>query len=1348
MRLAKLTVNGFKSFADPTEFVFDDSLTGVVGPNGCGKSNIVDAIKWVLGERSSKSLRGKEMIDVIFAGSAGRKPSGMASVCLGFDNPVLSEAQLAMLRGIKAAGPAQATQLEADDESGDQTDSRPDTAADTGTDTEDEHSPIDRAAAKGRGLPLDADVVEVERRLYRDGKSEYLVNGKRARLKDIRDLFLDTGIGADAYSIIEQGKVDAMLLASPQERRSIFEEAAGIARYKQRRIESQRKLEKAQQNLALTRQSLENTDRRLRMVKGQAAKARRFVELDTEYRALRVGVAFEQYDDLRTRIDGFTSQLNEIESIRSRARAEVEDLSIQREQAELERSEIESTSRRAEEDRLRAVHTQERADERRASAIKAIAEAKRLADQHEQALEANRVKADADSATHRDLEEQVASLEAKVQEVERVLDETSVAQSAAAQAAANLASAAAQRRSAVASTDRKRAAAAASLESDERRLAQLDAQRTGLFDKQEKFSAERATAEAIQTQTLAQAEALGAEARSLQAELNEQETLASSAGSDRASLVEEIAAGEQERARIESRHQTLEELVASRVGLGDATRAVLEAKDRGEAFRTVIAPLADLVSTDANNARTIESALGDLLGGLVIESIDSLPPADERAELPGRATFIPLARLGASQSNRMVFDPSSSLGQRVVAARTLVRPNVPEHDPMHERIATLLDRLLGETFIVPDLESSVLLAAGPLAGRRLVSHDGSVLEADGRIIAGRASSQQAGGVLEQRTQLESLAGELAKVRVALAALRERLASLDQRAATIEQQAGETRAALSNKQRELASATSRNDRLESELAHLDRSLADCHQQLEQHDERAASLRSEQETLQQRVAELEARHADEAQGLEAIEAEHADATTKVTQASEQTALQRVEVGRLHEILRASRRELSRAVSDLDHAARERSGLENRLEEANARMAEEQAAITEAELAAATAATRATEYAEVAARTSSKLENVRGRVIEIHARLDACRQRAETIERDWNALERSRRELEIRRETLEDRAAEDLSLELELEYDDFRLTVGPGDVERLDPEAIQPRIDELRADIGKLGNVNLDSIEEETTLEERNDDLARQVDDLDTAREQLIGLIERLNALSTDRFAESFAGIQQQFGGPDGMFRKLFGGGKAEVRLMPLVKTIEGPDGPEKVVTDEIDVLESGIEVIAKPPGKEPRQISQLSGGEKTLTAVALLLSIFRSKPSCFCVLDEVDAALDEGNVDRLSRTIAQFTDLSHFIVITHNKRTMQAMDRLYGVTMQERGVSTRVTVKFDHVNEDGSIKLPANGAKPAKPAEPVAIEPDDQADDHPVQRRGPVAEALSRLRDEQAVERSEQPVASEN
>ena len=352
MRLAKLTLCGFKSFADRTEFTFDQPITGIVGPNGCGKSNVVDAIKWVLGERSSKSLRGTEMIDVIFAGSAGRKPLGTASVVLTFENPLLDSPVLTTsfatalvdadvpVLAVEAAAGATAP-LPMTEPVSDETFVPPVDAIATETDKDqsllsagDGKGPIDHSVRGRRKLPIDTDMVEVERRLHRDGESEYLVNGRKARLKDIRDLFLDTGVGADAYCIIEQGKVDAMLLASPQERRSIFEEAAGIAKFRLRKIEAERKLDRTSANLALSREQLDSTDRRLRIVKGQAAKARTFKELDVQFRTLRRDLALFQYHELRQRLDGLTSRLTQLETARTSSAEQLTSLEQSRQESE------------------------------------------------------------------------------------------------------------------------------------------------------------------------------------------------------------------------------------------------------------------------------------------------------------------------------------------------------------------------------------------------------------------------------------------------------------------------------------------------------------------------------------------------------------------------------------------------------------------------------------------------------------------------------------------------------------------------------------------------------------------------------------------------------------------------------------------------------------------------------------------------------------------------------------------------------------------------------------------------------------------------------------------------------
>ncbi|MEO0717116.1 MAG: AAA family ATPase, partial [Planctomycetota bacterium] len=329
--------------------------TGIVGPNGCGKSNVVDAIKWVLGERSSKSLRGKEMIDVIFAGSAGRSPAGMARVALGFENPVID-------------ADAEAVEIELDDAD------EPEHDSGLVTDTATKRA---RPARRRRMLPIEADEVEVERQLYRDGKSAYLINGKRARMRDIRELFMDTGIGADAYSIIEQGKVDRMLLASPQERRIIFEEAAGIAKYRQRRVEAERKLERTERNLEGTRTQLDNTERRLRIVRGQAEKARQFKLLDDELAANRLALVFHQYDELRQRLDGLTSQLSAMSGQRRETEARLRDAEDAKLAAEGEAVEAEGGVRALEDQRTAAEHTRQSAEQRISMSKRALEDAHR-----------------------------------------------------------------------------------------------------------------------------------------------------------------------------------------------------------------------------------------------------------------------------------------------------------------------------------------------------------------------------------------------------------------------------------------------------------------------------------------------------------------------------------------------------------------------------------------------------------------------------------------------------------------------------------------------------------------------------------------------------------------------------------------------------------------------------------------------------------------------------------------------------------------------------------------------------------------------------------------------------------
>ncbi|MBK7404980.1 MAG: chromosome segregation protein SMC [Phycisphaerales bacterium] len=1324
MRLAKLTLNGFKSFADRTEFTFDGTITGIVGPNGCGKSNVVDAIKWVLGERSSKSLRGKEMIDVIFAGSAGRKPAGMASVTLTFENPVRDGAN-------EVHGSDQEPETPRDEVEelppalGGESGSVAASELDEELDGDSGSSVIDTRLRGRRSLPIAADMVEVERRLYRDGTSAYLINGRKARLKDIRELFLDTGVGADAYSIIEQGKVDAMLLASPQERRTIFEEAAGIARYKQRRIESERKLERAVANLAVTREQLENTERRLRIVKGQAAKARRFRELDSELGAWRTALAFEQYDDLRQRLDGLTSRMRDLEDTRAEAGRMLAETEHEKQEAELARGDALEARRRTEQALAQAEHGAERAEQRRQMAERSIADLRRQREADATRLEELRSRAAGLEVATEDLAEQVAALAEQVTDAQRRLDAAGEQRGQILEQLAAQQSTVAERRAAVTNIDRERAGLVASIQGDDRRLEgvreqleKLEGRREGLQSDARAQETERETLSA-QTRTRQQ------EIARLEDELAAYERSIEESSADRRGRAEALAELEQRAVRTESRRQTLQELIEARAGLGDAVRAVLDRRARGEGFDRIIAPLADLIDADESHAGAVEAALGPTLQALVVDTVSDLPSPEEIASLPGRVTFAPISRIGALPA-RQVLDTISMFGQRVTPMRALVRASDAVGTLNPERVEALLDRLLGDAYLVPDLDAALLLADGPLAGRRLVTRDGAVLESDGRIIAGPTGTAESGGVLQQRGELTRLGAELHVVAAQLDVARAELARVDAHASTLNTSMAAARQAQASAQRLLAGESAKLDRLAAEHDRLAREQRTVSGEIDQTAQRIAKIEADRAQLRERADRLERLHAEEE--TLALEAQKVleEVQAQRDALAERLSLARVDVSRLGEQAGAARRDLNRAQMDRDEVDRQRRDLSHQIERSAGRTEEYEAEIAEATSQAAAGREDAQRLASELESVQADLANREQLVLELGERVLAARAHAQHVERDWHSLEVARRENEVKREGLEDRTSEDLRLDLSGLYDEYRgMVTDESDgvrVVRIDVDEAAGAIDVLRAEIKKLGNVNLDSIEEEQTLAGRNEELIRQVADIDTARVQLTALIERLNHVCRERFGEAFARIQAEFGGSQGMFRRLFGGGRAEARLMPLVKTIEGPNGPERVETDEVDLLESGIEIIAKPPGKEPRSISQLSGGEKTLTAVALLLSIFRSKPSCFCVLDEVDAALDEANVGRYVDVVRQFTDSSHFIVITHNKRTMQAMDRLYGITQQERGVSTRVAVKLEKVERTPApvppppldeeadpapegrqpTETPPAGAKPAKPS----------------------------------------------
>ena len=1370
MRLAKLTLSGFKSFADRTEFRFDHAVTAIVGPNGCGKSNIVDAIKWVLGERSSKSLRGTEMLDVIFAGSAGRKPGGMASVALTFENPITDQfvddspplldletgtevasqavdglaeplatevSDAGMVAGVSGTVGTIASE-EDSEQSGVPAGDSPTLASVADAEgAEGGASVIDVAARRRRVLPIDADMVEVERRLYRDGESAYLINGKKARLKDIRELFLDTGVGADAYSIIEQGKVDAMLLASPQERRVIFEEAAGIAKYKQRRVEAQRKLDRSQTNLTSAREELESTERRLRLVRGQAAKARKFQEHDGELKAWRLALAFEQYDDLEQRIfsvvsrhSGLTSDREE----RSRALAEME---TAKQNGELVRQEATSRHKSLEQERLGAVHHEQQAAQRRSMLERAVADAQRQASLDRDryvTTEQRRAETERGIEAHRT---SVAEMAQHLGAAEAKLATAGEQRAAILETLNERRQAASAKVAAVTRIDRERVGLVASIQSDAKRAEAVRDQAERLREKSGRLEGDEAAVQSMITSVRSVVTSASADAKAIDVRLSELEEATGRLSSDRRVRAERVGKLDSEVVRADSRRATLQEMVDSRTGFAQAVRQVLAARDSEKGlFSGVIAPLADVVETragiDTEIAAAVEAALGSDLQGLVISGLANLPGREDFAAVKGRVTFLPMRGLPegkptavAGTGPRISYDsgaPDASLSygvdasldlgldvsltdSRVVSLRRMVQPRAGSEGIIGADggLDSLLDRLLGLTFLVEDIDTAMMLRAGPLAGGRcrFVTRVGSggggcsIIDADGRVFAGSAGAgDESTGILRRRIELEMLQSTVATLTAELTTERDALRSVDAEAGQMSAAASQARTQLAAAQRALLTEQNKLERLGADSQRLSRERSGIDQELKQLQERFQRLEDDRAKLRERAESLGRLQEEEQTAATELEAQVKLMNARAELALEQSTAAKIEVNKFGEQLHAARRELGRLEASRDDLTRQTRELDTQIQRLDARILEQDGMIEECVEQITTAQADVIRFTAESLAAQADSAKADAMVKEISLKTMEARNSYGEVERSWHSLELAKRELEVKRENLQERAAEDLSLDLQSEYGEYQQVMAGGEIARIDTSEAALKIDTLRDAIKKLGSVNIESIGEESTLAERNEGLVKQVGDIDAACAQLTELITKLNEVSRTLFGEVFTRIQHNFGSDSGMFRKLFNGGKAQVRLMPLMKEVEDADGTvRKIETDQTDLLESGIEVVAKPPGKEPRGINQLSGGEKTLTAVALLMSIFRSKPSCFCVLDEVDAALDEGNVGRFNSVVREYTDRSSFIVITHNKRTMQTADRLYGVTMQERGVSTRVSVRFDQVGKDGEIKSSA-------------------------------------------------------
>ncbi len=1178
--LKKIVLHGFKSFADRTEFEFGEGITGIVGPNGCGKSNILDAVRWVLGEQSARSLRGGKMADVIFAGSRSRKPAPFAEVVLTFDN-------------------------------------------------------------RARVLHSEHDEVTVGRVLYAGGASEYRLNGSVCRLKDVRDLLLDTGIGVDAYSVIEQGRVDRLLQADPVERREIFEEAAGISRYKVRRAEAQRKLERTRENLTRLQDILDELERRVRSVKLAAGKARSFQEYDARLRELRSAFSLAEYHELEQTRRAAQSQADELAAAlaadrdalaAAQAGADEQQAALLTLEQALEMAEHELQGLQSE---LSALVERLAQGERRRTELQALG-ARRAAQAEEFARQAAALRAEA--AAEEVAQARFAAAEqAGADRIAAVQGERD-----AAQARADEIRRALEREKTAAFEAVRRAAL---LQNEQANLTQqrqrLSAQAERHVRRQADLGLAQAAARARAAEVAARLGALETRVAGLADALRGDEERLAALADEAAQIEAALGAAREARSALQSRLALLEDLERRLEGVDAGTRAVLAWRDEGGGDAPVLGLVADLIRIDDPRLAVLQPVLATFENHVVVRDLAAfLAWRAARGSLAGPVRMLSAARLAERPALL------SYVGVPGVVARALDWVTVaPEH-------RALAEHLLGRTVVVETLERALALAAKAPPGYVFVTLDGHAVGADGRLVYGAAAG--AAGLISRKAEIRQLRGELAEVERRVAGLSRQRAALEAASSDVQlQRQGRLQeiATLQREEVELRGERARlgeeSERLQresgvvgGELHAVQRALDELAAQLAELTEQAAAVGAAQQAHDTRVGEL----ADELAAVEAVLGDLARQYTAAVVARERAAEQRAAAERALRELRAR------------VAAAEREQAEAAAEAA---AAEREVAAAEAELAAARERL-ATGQAEAAAREAA-LAVQRGRRQELRAgqaerarALAGLRAQIEQREAAWHEAQLALRETAVRMEALVARVRDELGLDLAERYAGYAAA-------EQDWAAVRAEIEELRGKIARLGNVNLDALTELAELTPRYERLTAQRQDLLKSIGQLEALIAQLDEESRTRFAAAFEEVRSHF---QELFRKLFGGGKADVFL-------EDPARP----------LECGIEIVARPPGKEPQSISLLSGGEKTMTAVALLMAVLRSRPSPFAILDEVDAALDESNVDCFNTLLIEFLSVSQFVVITHNKRTMACCDRLYGITMEEPGVSKRVSVRFE-------------------------------------------------------------------
>lgn len=1187
MKLKKLELYGFKSFAQRTEIVFDEGITGIVGPNGSGKSNIGDAVRWVLGEQSAKTLRGASMSDVIFNGTQKRKPLSYCEVSLVFDN--------------------------------------------------DDHA-----------LAMEAAEVMVTRRVYRNGESEYYLNRTACRLKDVVDLFRDTGIGKEGYSIIGQGRIDEILSRKSEDRRQVFEEAAGIVKFKARKEEADKKLQRTLENLERVDDILDELTKRLKPLEEQSRNARVYLELSTELKDLDLNLFLIRSDRARARLSELESELLTVQTILADTESNLTDKTTRRDETQNRIDQLEEAITKARTELMEcAEHVHE--SQKKLSALQSRRETRsenrqRIVREQEEAQE-RLAEIEKD---HARIQADVEKQHSLIADAEQILRATQEAAEKA-QAKEKEADAALEAQKAAVIDQMNRLS---DVRNDKTRLNTMQAQMETRLTEIEESSG------ALQEQEAALREALTAVEKQLETENQHQQQCQEKLAQARQASDEADTAYANLRADVEkqsadmqaaaSRHNVLTEMTRDMEGYNMAVRrAMTYAKQRG--LTGVKGVLAQLMTVPQAYETAIDMALGAAQQNIVTDTEETAKELINylRQNRLGRATFLPMSAIRGKTlygNERNALKLPGCLG----VASELVQC-APEY-------RGIVENLLGRTVIADNLDHGIPIMRAGNHAFRLVTLEGDVMHSGGSMTGGSAQSKVS-NLLSRERELKELTAKLQTGRAELDKCRQELAQRQQTAQEKRQKVSDAVNALHQQEIAVAREQARRESVSADLnTHLQRmqeteqarvqlhqSLEDIRQQLETIEHQRTGAQGDQSAMEQKTIEMQ----------NALVKARAEASAE----NDRLMVRTLQLSDLRHGLSDLERDEAHAQQDQAQILREQERREQLLHEMD-----ELDAIDENDMKREE--TESARRQKEQLRQESAAQAIEQRRSQAQSDLRDILSDMENLHEAYNRDSEKLHKTELAKARIE---GDQKNLQNRI-WDTYKLTYAGAEEFRrtpFDEKESDRRAAELQGQIRALGTVNVGAVEEYAETKARVDDLTTQQQDLKRAEMDLRELIERLLIQMRSTFVENFSKMQGYFAET---FTRLFGGGHAELKLMD-------PDDP----------LNCGIEVNAQPPGKKLQLLSLLSGGERALTAIAILFAMLKLKPTPFCILDEIEAALDDANIGYYADYLKEYSKGTQFIVVTHRKGTMERCNSLFGVAMEEQGVSRMVSVSLQDYQE---------------------------------------------------------------